>query len=363
MDPAELRRKNFITEFPATLAVRARGRLRRLRRRARPGARDRSTTTRSARSRPSGGRPGRREAARHRLLDLHRDVRPRAVADPRRDPLRRRRLGRGDDPLPADRHGAGRHRHLAARAGARDDVLADRRRPARRVDSTTVEVLHGDTTVSPLGLDTYGSRSPAVGGVALWNATEKVIAKAKAIAAHQLEVAEDDLEYADGTLHGRGHRQGDDGARRRRSRPGRRTTCRTGWSRASRRPPSTTRRTSAGRAGCHIAVVEVDTETGDGRLDRYVAVDEIGTVINPTIVDGQVHGGIAQGVAQALFEEADLRQRRQPRDRLDAQLPGAVGGRAAVVRARPHRDAEPDEPARRQGRRRDRRDRVDRRRS
>ena len=57
-------------------------------------------------------------------------------------------------------------------------------------------------------------------------------------------------------------------------------------------------------AGCHIAVVEVDVETGDVRLDRYVAIDDVGTVINPMIVDGQVHGGVAQGVAQALWEEA-----------------------------------------------------------
>ena len=166
-----------------------------------------------------------------------------------------------------------------------------------------VEVLHGDTAVSALGMDTYGSRSLAVGGVAIWNAAEKVIEKVRKIAAHQLEVAEEDLEYASGTFTVRG-------------------TDRTmsvgeaafaAWTAhnlpdgmepviaetAVYDPPN-----FSWPGGCHVAVVEVDTDTGDVRLVRYVAVDEVGTVINPAIVDGQVHGGIAQGVAAALFEEA-----------------------------------------------------------
>jgi aerobic carbon-monoxide dehydrogenase large subunit len=166
-----------------------------------------------------------------------------------------------------------------------------------------VEVLHGDTTVIPLGMDTYGSRSLAVGGVALYHATEKVKAKAKRIAAHQLEVAEDDLEYERGRFTVKGtdkamsvteaalaawaaHNLPDD------VEPGLEAT-------AVYDPPN-----FSWPAGCHIAVVEVDTETGAVDLSRYVAVDDVGTVINPMIVDGQVHGGIAQGVAQALYEEA-----------------------------------------------------------
>jgi carbon-monoxide dehydrogenase large subunit len=166
-----------------------------------------------------------------------------------------------------------------------------------------VEVLHGDTTVIPLGMDTYGSRSLAVGGVALYHATEKVKAKASRIAAHQLEVAEDDLEYERGRFTVKGtdksmsvteaalaawaaHNLPDD------VEPGLEAT-------AVYDPPN-----FSWPAGCHIAVVEVDTETGAVDLTRYVAVDDVGTVINPMIVDGQVHGGIAQGVAQALYEEA-----------------------------------------------------------
>jgi carbon-monoxide dehydrogenase large subunit len=166
-----------------------------------------------------------------------------------------------------------------------------------------VEVLHGDTAIAPLGMDTYGSRSLAVGGVALWHATDKILAKAKAIAAHQLEVAEADLEESGGrfTVKGTDRALGvadaafaawtahnlPDGME-----PGLEET-------ATYDPPN-----FSWPGGCHVAVVEVDTETGDTRLVRYVAVEDVGPVINPTIDHGQVHGGIAQGVAQALWEEA-----------------------------------------------------------
>src|SRR6266545_1997573 len=166
-----------------------------------------------------------------------------------------------------------------------------------------VEVLHGDTTVIPLGMDTYGSRSLAVGGVALYHATEKVIAKARRIVSHQLEVAEDDLEYASGRFTVKGTDRSmavtdaalaawtahnlPDGLE-----PGLEDTY-------VYDPPN-----FSWPGGCHIAVVEIDTETGAVELARYVAVDDVGTVINPMIVDGQVQGGIAQGVAQALYEEA-----------------------------------------------------------
>ena len=166
-----------------------------------------------------------------------------------------------------------------------------------------VEVLHGDTAVSQLGMDSYGSRSLAVGGVALYNTAGKIIEKARAIVAHQLEVAAEDLEYANGTFTVKGtdrtmtvadaafgawtaHNLPEG------MEPGLEET-------AVYDPPN-----FSWPGGAHIAVVEVDTETGDARLHRYVAVDEVGNVINPAIVDGQIHGGIAQGAAQALFEEA-----------------------------------------------------------
>jgi len=167
-----------------------------------------------------------------------------------------------------------------------------------------VEVLHGDTAVTPLGMDTYGSRSVSVGGVAIHFAMEKVKAKARTIAAHELEVAQDDLEWADGGFRVAGA-------------PDKAKTIPevafSAWhahslpegvephlnATAVYDPPNFT-----WPAGAHIAVVEVDTETGGTEILRYVAVDDCGTVINPMIVEGQIHGGVAQGIAEALYEEA-----------------------------------------------------------
>jgi aerobic carbon-monoxide dehydrogenase large subunit len=170
-------------------------------------------------------------------------------------------------------------------------------------DIEAVEVLHGDTSISSIGMDTYGSRSLPVGGVALYHAGAKVIDKARQIVAHKLEVAADDLEFAKGTFSVKGSPDKQailasvafdawaahdlpDGME-----PGLEAT-------AVYDPPN-----FSWPAGAHAAVVEVDTETGDARLVRYVAVDDVGTVVNPLIVDGQVHGGLTQGVSAALYEE------------------------------------------------------------
>ena len=221
-----------------------------------------------------------------------------------------------------------------------------------------VEVIHGDTTVMQLGLDTYGSRSLAVGGIALYNAAEKVIDKARAVVAHKLEVSADDLEYETGTfkvagtdrsmtvrdaaLHAFTAHDLPDGME-----PGLEATF-------VYDPPN-----FSWPGGAHICIVEVDTETGEVDLRRYIAVDEVGNVINPMVVDGQVHGGVTQGIAQALWEEADLRRRRQPDDGVDDHLPRPQRGRDDRLRARPRQRAEPDEPARRQGRGGDGDDRLD----
>lgn len=171
-------------------------------------------------------------------------------------------------------------------------------------DPSEVEVLHGDTSISPYGLDTYGSRSLPVGGAALWSAGEKIIEKARQIVAHQLEVSADDLEYEAGTFTVKGS-------------PDKEMTVKgAAWAAfaahnlpdgmepnleatATYDPPN-----FSWPGGAHAAVVEVDTGTGDARLIRYVAIDDVGTVVNPLIVDGQVHGGITQGIATALYEEA-----------------------------------------------------------
>ena len=172
------------------------------------------------------------------------------------------------------------------------------------VDPDDIEVLHGDTAISPIGMDTYGSRSLAVGGTALYKAAEKIRAKARTIAAHELEVAEEDLEWRDGKFQVAGA-------------PDKAKTIPeiafSAWTAhalpadvepglfatAVYDPPNFTF-----PAGAHICVVEVDADTGLTRIVKYVAVDDCGNIINPMIVDGQVHGGVAQGIAEAMYEEA-----------------------------------------------------------
>ncbi|MDQ3519766.1 MAG: molybdopterin-dependent oxidoreductase [Gemmatimonadota bacterium] len=165
-----------------------------------------------------------------------------------------------------------------------------------------VEIVHGDTGRVPFGMGTYGSRSGAVGGTAIHMSIEKIKEKAKRIAAHLLEAAPEDIELDAGKFSVRGS------ADRSKSwfdvslaaylahnipqgmEPGLDST-------SFYDPTNFTY-----PFGAHIAVVEVDAETGKTELIRYVAVDDVGNVINPMIVDGQLHGGITQGVAQALWE-------------------------------------------------------------
>ncbi len=179
-------------------------------------------------------------------------------------------------------------------------IVADR----LGVDPATVEVLHSDTAVAPAGMDTYGSRSLAVGGTAVALATDRVIDKARRIAAHRLEAAEDDVELTGGVFAVRGTPERSvtlaqvafdaftahdlpDGVE-----PTLEASC-------TFDPPNFTF-----PFGTHLAVVEVDTETGKVDLVAYTAVDDCGVQVNPMIVEGQIHGGVVQGAAQALWEEA-----------------------------------------------------------
>ena len=172
------------------------------------------------------------------------------------------------------------------------------------IDPADVDVLHSDTTIAPLGMDTYGSRSLPVGGVAVGMACDQVIAKAKQIAAHQLEASSDDIEFAGGVFSVAGspdkemplaavafeaftaHDLPDD------LEPNLEVQV-------SYDPPN-----FSWPFGTHICVVEVDTETGAVDVLKYVAVDDCGVQVNPLIVEGQVHGGVVQGLAQALYEGA-----------------------------------------------------------
>ncbi|MBO0769888.1 MAG: xanthine dehydrogenase family protein molybdopterin-binding subunit [Actinobacteria bacterium] len=167
-----------------------------------------------------------------------------------------------------------------------------------------VRVLHGDTQISPKGMDTYGSRSLTVGGMALNAACDKVVTKAKRIAAHVLEASENDIEFTAGRLHVRGD-------------PEKGTSIQEvalATFAAHDLPDGVEPSLDSDATfdpdnfsfphGTHLCAAEVDTETGRVTIRSYVAVDDVGKVVNPLIVDGQVHGGLAQGIAQALYEEA-----------------------------------------------------------
>jgi carbon-monoxide dehydrogenase large subunit len=166
-----------------------------------------------------------------------------------------------------------------------------------------IRVLHGDTQISPKGMDTYGSRSLAVGGMALVSACDKVIEKAKVIASALLEAPPEDVDFSGGVF-------------RTRSGGVTKTIQEIAFAAfaAHNLPDGVEPSIDADATydpdnfsfphGTHLCATEVDTETGFVTIRSYVAVDDIGKVVNPMIVDGQVHGGLAQGIAQALYEDA-----------------------------------------------------------
>src|SRR5581483_9470180 len=170
------------------------------------------------------------------------------------------------------------------------------------IDMNDVLVVHGDTSIVQYGIGTFGSRGIAVGGAALACATEKVVTKAKKLAAHLLQADEASLTFEDGRFVGAPNDKSV-------------TIQEVALAAhvAQNIPPDFEPGLVATHFfepknftfpfGTHICVVEVDRETGDVKIVRYVAVDDCGNQINPLIVQGQVHGGIAQGLAQALYEE------------------------------------------------------------
>jgi carbon-monoxide dehydrogenase large subunit len=172
------------------------------------------------------------------------------------------------------------------------------------IDENMVEIVHGDTANTPMGMGTYGSRSIAVGGSAMVRATEKIIAKAKKIASHLLEASESDIELKDGAFSVAGtdksvawgdvtlaayvpHNYPLDDIE-----PGLEET-------AFYDPSNFTY-----PSGAYACEVEVDPDTGKVTIESFTAVDDFGNIINPMIVDGQVHGGLAQGIGQALLEHS-----------------------------------------------------------
>jgi carbon-monoxide dehydrogenase large subunit len=201
------------------------------------------------------------------------------------------------------------------------------------LDEGQIEVVHGDTARGPFGMGTYGSRSLAVGGSAVWRATEKVIAKAKKIAAHLMEASEADVELKDGRFSVAGtdrsvawtdvtlaayvphnYPHGD-------LEPGLEET-------AFYDPANFTF-----PAGAYACEVEVDPATGEVAVVGFAAADDFGNVVNPMIVEGQVHGGLAQGIGQALLEAARYDEDGQLRNAsyMDYAMPRASDVPSFVV--------------------------------
>ncbi len=192
----------------------------------------------------------------------------------------------------------GSHSHGQGHETTFAQIVADR----LGIALESVEIVHGDTGRVPFGMGTYGSRSLAVGGSAIMKALDKIEAKAKKIAAHLLEASDADIEFSNGVFRVAGtdrtktfgevaltayvpHNYPLD-----KLEPGLNET------RSTTRPTSPT-------VGPYVCEVEVDPETGESQVVKFTAVDDFGNIINPMIVEGQVHGGIGQGLGQAMLEQ------------------------------------------------------------
>jgi len=195
---------------------------------------------------------------------------------------------------------AGSHAHGQGHETTFAQVVSDR----LGIPIENVSVVHGDTDKVQFGMGTYGSRSGAVGISAVVKALDKVVAKAKKVAAYLLEAAEGDIEFKDGKFSVAGTDKSIDwvsvalNAYVAHKFPG--SQLEPGLKEGAFYDPTN----FTFPAGCHICEVEVDPETGNTEIVAWTAVDDFGTVINPMIVEGQVHGGIAHGVGQALCERA-----------------------------------------------------------
>ena len=193
----------------------------------------------------------------------------------------------------------GSHSHGQGHETTFAQVVADR----MGIPLDDVEIIHGDSDSVAFGMGTYGSRSLAVGGSSIVKSVDKVLEKGAKIAAHLLEASVEDLDYAGGKWTVKGTDKsiafGDVSL-----------TAYVPHNFPEGMEPGLDFSSFYDPAnftypfGCHVAIVEIDKETGKVELKRFIAVDDVGNVINPMIVDGQIHGGLAQGIGQALLEGA-----------------------------------------------------------
>ncbi|MEJ7913149.1 MAG: xanthine dehydrogenase family protein molybdopterin-binding subunit, partial [Chitinophagaceae bacterium] len=194
----------------------------------------------------------------------------------------------------------GSHSHGQGHETSFAQIVADK----LGIEMQDVEIIHGDSDSVAFGMGTYGSRSLAVGGSAIVKCIDKIVEKGKKIAAHKMEASEGDIDFANGKFTVKGtdkslsfgdialtayipHVYPKD--------------LEPGLDFSSFYDPTN----FTYPFGCHIAVGEVDRETGEVALKRFIAVDDVGNIVNPMIVEGQIHGGVAQGIGQALYEGAE----------------------------------------------------------
>ncbi|NDV51770.1 MULTISPECIES: xanthine dehydrogenase family protein molybdopterin-binding subunit [unclassified Salipiger] len=192
----------------------------------------------------------------------------------------------------------GAHSHGQGHETAFPQVVAD----MLGIDESMIDIVHGDTSKIPFGMGTYGSRSLAVCGSAMVRATEKIINKAKKIAAHLMEASEGDIELKDGMFTVAGTDKsvawGDVTLAAYVPHNYPLTEIEPGLEETAFYDPAN----FTYPAGAYACEVEVDPETGKVTIERFAAADDFGNVVNPMIVEGQVHGGLAQGIGQALLE-------------------------------------------------------------
>ena len=192
----------------------------------------------------------------------------------------------------------GSHSHGQGHETTFAQVVADR----LGVDENMVDIVHGDTSKIPFGMGTYGSRSLAVGGSAIVKSVDKIVAKAKKIAAHLMEASDADVEFKDGTFSVAGTDKsvawGDVALTAYVPHNFPHETLEPGLEETSFYDPAN----FTYPAGAYICEVEVDPETGVVEVLNFTAADDFGNVVNPMIVEGQVHGGLAQGIGQAMLE-------------------------------------------------------------
>ena len=195
----------------------------------------------------------------------------------------------------------GAHSHGQGHETAFPQIVSD----MLGVDAQSIDIVHGDTSKIPFGMGTYGSRSLAVCGSAIVRATEKIIVKAKKIAAHMLETTEDKVDFEDGIFTVAGTNKsvgfGDVALKAYIPHDFPITEIEPGLEETAFYDPANFTYPS----GAYACEVEVDPETGKVTICSFVAADDFGVIVNPMIVTGQVHGGIGQGVGQALLEKAE----------------------------------------------------------